>query len=150
MIQIIFRCFSLFRFHLIWSNISHTKGYIDVGDGCWRPNVLMTRFGCWWQVTSPTSRVRHQHQIAVTNITIWHIMMLVTDWNVTNMRKNVTNMRKNVTNILFVTNISKWSSSWSHQHNDVTNITVTVTLMCHMFYRISRFFMSVSVFVMYV
>ena len=22
-------------------------GYIDVGDGCWRPNVLVTRFGCW-------------------------------------------------------------------------------------------------------
>ena len=22
-------------------------GYIDVGDGCWIPNVLVTRFGCW-------------------------------------------------------------------------------------------------------
>ena len=38
-------------------------GYIDFGDGCWRPNVLVTRFWCWWQVTSPTSRVRHQHHI---------------------------------------------------------------------------------------
>ena len=22
-------------------------GYIDVGDGCWRRNVLMTAFRCW-------------------------------------------------------------------------------------------------------
>ena len=22
-------------------------GYIDVGDGCWRRNVLVTTFGCW-------------------------------------------------------------------------------------------------------
>ena len=72
----------------------HLKSYIDVGDGCWRPNVLVTRFRCWRQVTSPTSRVRHQHQISVTNITSWHIMMLVTDWNVTNMQKNVTNILK--------------------------------------------------------
>ena len=32
-----------------------------------------------------------QHQISVTNITLWHIMMLVTNRNVTNMQKNVTN-----------------------------------------------------------
>ena len=31
--------------------------------------------------TSPTSNVRHQHQISVTNITFWHIMMLVTDFS---------------------------------------------------------------------
>ena len=43
--------------------------YIDVGDGCLRPNVLMTIFGWWWQVTLPISRVRHQYQISVTNIT---------------------------------------------------------------------------------
>ena len=23
------------------------SGYIDVGDGCWRPNVLVTSFRCW-------------------------------------------------------------------------------------------------------
>ena len=28
-------------------NISIFDEYIDVGDGCWIPNVLMTRFGCW-------------------------------------------------------------------------------------------------------
>ena len=22
-------------------------GYIDVGDGCWRPNLMVTRFRCW-------------------------------------------------------------------------------------------------------
>ena len=37
------------------------RGYIDVGDGCWRPNVLVKKFGRWWQVTSSISRVRHQH-----------------------------------------------------------------------------------------
>ena len=26
--------------------VSYT-GYIDVDDGCWRPNVLMTRLRCW-------------------------------------------------------------------------------------------------------
>ena len=55
------------------------SGYIDVGDRCWRPNVLVTRFGCCRQVTSPTSKVRHQHQISVINVTFWRIMMLVTD-----------------------------------------------------------------------
>ena len=24
-----------------------SDGYIDVGDGCWRPNVLVTKFGRW-------------------------------------------------------------------------------------------------------
>ena len=44
-------------------------------------SMLVTDVGdqmCWWQVTSPTSRVRHQHQISVTNITLWHIMILET------------------------------------------------------------------------
>ena len=68
---------------------------------------------------SPTLRVRHLHQISVTNITFWHIMMLVTHQNVTNMQKNVINI------LFFVINILKWSPSLSHKHNDVTNITVT-------------------------
>ena len=29
------------------------NGYIDVGDGCSRPTVLVTSLGCWWQVMSP-------------------------------------------------------------------------------------------------
>ena len=27
--------------------ISYSKGYIDVGDGCWRQNVLVTTKRCW-------------------------------------------------------------------------------------------------------
>ena len=33
-------------------------GFIDVGDGCWRPNLLVTDSGCWWVTNltlSPTS-----------------------------------------------------------------------------------------------
>ena len=44
-----------------------------------RPNVLVKRFGCWWRDLPATSRVRHQHQVSVTNITFWRIMMSVTD-----------------------------------------------------------------------
>jgi len=25
------------------------KGYIDVGDGCWRRKVLVTTLRCWWR-----------------------------------------------------------------------------------------------------
>ena len=38
-------------------------------------------------------------------------------------------MQKNNTNILFVTNILKWSPSLNHQHDDVTNITVTAKII---------------------
>ena len=46
-------------------------------------------------------------------------MMLVTDWNVTNMQKNITSR------LLIVINILKWSPSLIYQHTDVTNITST-------------------------
>ena len=35
-------------------------GYIDVGDGCWRRNVLVTIWKCWWRFwpfRSPTSSI---------------------------------------------------------------------------------------------
>ena len=38
--------------------------------------ALVTSLGCWWR---DLSRVRHQHQISVTKITFWRIMMLATD-----------------------------------------------------------------------
>ena len=41
-------------------------------------SMLVTDVGdqmFWWQVTSPKSRIRHQHQISVTNITFWHIWL---------------------------------------------------------------------------
>ena len=54
-----------------------TFGYIDVGDGCWRRNVLMTTIRCWLtiflasgtiiQKRSSKSTNRHQHY-DVTNI----------------------------------------------------------------------------------
>ena len=28
-----------------WRQVGHVHGYIDVGDGCWRRNVLVTGFG---------------------------------------------------------------------------------------------------------
>ena len=49
-------------------------------------SMLVTDVGdqmCWWQDLDVGDKSRHQHQISVTNITFWHIMMLVTDWNVT-------------------------------------------------------------------
>jgi len=54
-------------------------GFIDVGDGCWRPNVLMTRLGCWLPIQDtitkkvanipavmilpPTSQISHHHTV---------------------------------------------------------------------------------------
>ena len=35
----------------------YSYGYIDVGDGCWRWNVLVTTLRCWWRFSpflSPT------------------------------------------------------------------------------------------------
>ena len=51
---------------------------------------------------------------------IWHIMMLVTEWN-------VTDMQKIPPTYFFVTHILKWTPSLRHQHNDVTNINVTIS-----------------------
>ena len=30
----------------------YLNGCIDVGDGCWWSNVLVTIFGCWWKPSS--------------------------------------------------------------------------------------------------
>ena len=38
--------------------ILHANGYIDVGDGWWRQNVLVTPLGCWW----PISYVQKSHK----------------------------------------------------------------------------------------
>ena len=37
---------------------NNKEGYIDVGDGCWGPNVLVTSLGCCRRVTSEAIRVR--------------------------------------------------------------------------------------------
>ena len=36
-------------FIFLSSSISH-RGYIDVDDWCWRPNVLVTSLRCWWPI----------------------------------------------------------------------------------------------------
>jgi len=96
-----------------------TSGYIGVGDGRWRQNVLVTTIRCWWRFwpfSSPTNtfflqyrRARtfqrcHQHPQIVTDI---HYLFTVPSG----------------------TNISKMSptSTNCHQHHDITNITVTLT-----------------------
>ena len=81
---------------------------------------------CWWrmletmlspmsrhQVTLPTSRVRHQH----------HILAY---YDVGDRLECHQHAEKCHQHIFYVTNILKWSPSLSHQHNDVTNITVTL------------------------
>ena len=40
---------------------------------CWRQNMLVTRWRCWWQVTSLTSRVRHHPQISVTILAYYDV-----------------------------------------------------------------------------
>ena len=47
-------------------------GYIDVGDGCWRRNQLVTTFICWWRNMSPRYRCWHQHIKKVIKINPWH------------------------------------------------------------------------------
>ena len=45
-------CFSGTRSFLRFKNlkISKDSGYIDVSDGCSRPNVLVTSLWCWWPI----------------------------------------------------------------------------------------------------
>ena len=80
----------------MWQNLNnsdrsrhqhHILAYNDVGDRCkslkiclkMETNLLNLAQG--WILCL-------QHSISPTNITLWHIMMLVTDENVTNMQKN--------------------------------------------------------------
>ena len=39
------------------------KSYIDVVDGCWRPNVLVTSHVTNTEIQAPTSNISHQHHI---------------------------------------------------------------------------------------
>ena len=68
------------------------NGYIDVGDGCWRRNEDQFKDGKNSLNFAPGWISCLQHNISFTNIAFWHIMMLVTEWNVINMNKNVTNI----------------------------------------------------------
>ena len=49
----------------------HIKGYTDVGDGCWRRNLLVTTLRYWWRfwpVSSPISKFCYQHPKIAINI----------------------------------------------------------------------------------
>ena len=56
-------------------------GYIDVGDGCWRRNVLTTTLRCWWRFwrfLSPTSSF-FEHKRRARLSKRWHQHPLVTN-----------------------------------------------------------------------
>ena len=50
--------FELLRAALCFKLFSHwfLKGYIDVGDGCWRRNVLVTTVRCWFPIQDVSDR----------------------------------------------------------------------------------------------
>ena len=54
----------------LWTEL---VGYIGVGDGCWRWNLLITSLRCWWpiylieKITKITNK-RSQHNDSVTDI----------------------------------------------------------------------------------
>jgi len=54
--------------HTVWNLPSNKHGYIDVGDGCWRRNVLVTITRWWWRFWP--SEFSHQHPQIVSNITV--------------------------------------------------------------------------------
>ena len=72
---ILFR-FTYFNLIKVMEQIE-SPGYIDVGDGCWRRNVLVTTLKCWWRFwpfSSPTPSLNisigHQHPHNVISIEI--------------------------------------------------------------------------------
>ena len=38
--------------------VDKTVGDIDVSDGCWRPNMLVTSLRCWWPIQNVGDRFR--------------------------------------------------------------------------------------------
>ena len=70
---------SPYRMDASYNSLTLNSSCIDDGDGCWRPNVLVTSLRCWWpiqyivkvtniMILPPTSQISHRHKI--TNITI--------------------------------------------------------------------------------
>ena len=52
-------CFSLWKTQKHQSSTDSSTGYINIGDGCWRRNVLATTLRCWWRY----GRFCHQHPL---------------------------------------------------------------------------------------
>ena len=89
--------------------------YIDVGDGCWGRNVMVTTRRCWWQFWpfwSPTSNMFLHERRAPTS--------------------QRCHQHRN-----FVTNIPRSSPTLGHQHHDFITITV---MTYHMQSRVSERF----------
>ena len=50
------RCYNAFLPE--WNIMCYeVKGYIDIGDECWRPNVLVTSSRCWWPIQDVEDRL---------------------------------------------------------------------------------------------
>ena len=87
-------------------------GHIDAGDGCWRPNILVTSLRCWWPILDIGDRFNR-------------------------LGKSPTKRKKSLTKWFYqigkIINISNQSPSLrlSHQHNHVTNITVIPKALRH-------------------
>ena len=92
--------------------------YINVGDECWRRNLLVTRKRCWWRFWlrwSPTYTIFLHYLFTLS------FCKLASG---TNIRKMSTMSKFSRQHPQIVTN-SKSPTSGCHQHQDVTNITVT-------------------------
>jgi len=63
-------------------------GYIDVGDGCWRPNVLVTSLRCWWSIQNVGDRFNTFACKNNSNLEmsvrqtwfIWFLVILLVEW----------------------------------------------------------------------
>ena len=70
--RMIFLLFELLQYPRMSSlaefRLTKIKGYIDVGDGCWRTNVLVTRFGCWWPISNVTNILFCHHYLKMVTI----------------------------------------------------------------------------------
>ena len=101
---------------------------------------------CWWPMLVPQALLRwhkfywimHQVEFHISNITdqslTSHSGILWCWWPI----GMSATCRKMSPTYFFVISIFKWSPSLSHQHNYVTNITVTMTYFLLIWYRSIR------------
>ena len=96
-------------------------GNIDVGDGCWRPKVLVTSLRCWW----PTYNIEK-----VTNITknVANIMILPPTSQISHHHK-VTNITRSPTSLSpsrYLTSYFKWVhiKKWKEKHMQKISISI--------------------------
>ena len=105
-------CNQLFGYQLQWC-----CGYIDVGDGGWRRNVLVTTLRRWWRfwpflspissifehkLQAPTTKRCHQYRNSVTNLLCDIAIFL----NVINRSPTIKNCHQYISSPTSVTNIN--------------------------------------------